>query len=49
MSGRDLSPWRAALIQQQRYSDKNMRSIPFTEAEIAASLLPQGEVTIRAN
>jgi acyl-homoserine-lactone acylase len=35
--------------QQQRYSDKNMRSIPFTEAEIAASLLPQGEVTISAN
>jgi acyl-homoserine-lactone acylase len=32
--------------QQQRYSEKNMRQIPFTEAEINAALLPGGTITI---
>jgi acyl-homoserine-lactone acylase len=32
--------------QQQRYSEKNMRQIPFSEAEIEAALLPGGEITI---
>jgi len=33
--------------QQQRYSDKNMRAIPFSESEIAADVLPNGTITIR--
>lgn len=33
--------------QMQRYSDKNMRAIPFSESEIAADLLPNGTITIR--
>jgi acyl-homoserine-lactone acylase len=32
--------------QQQRYSEKNMRQIPFSEAEINAALLPGGTITI---
>ena len=32
--------------QQQRYSEKNMREIPFSESEIEAALLPGGEITI---
>jgi len=35
--------------QMQRYSEKNMRAIPFTEGEIAAALLPGGQVTIKNN
>ena len=33
--------------QQQRYSDKNMRAIPFSESEISADVLPNGTITIR--
>jgi acyl-homoserine-lactone acylase len=32
--------------QARRYSDKDFRQLWFTEAEIAANLLPQGEITI---
>lgn len=32
--------------QSQRYSDKSYRKLLFTESEIEANLLPQGEVTI---
>ena len=32
--------------QSQRYSEKNMREIPFSESEIEAALLPGGEITI---
>jgi acyl-homoserine-lactone acylase len=32
--------------QQQRYSEKNMRSIPFSESEIEDALLPGGTITI---
>ena len=35
--------------QMQRYSEKNMRPILFTESDIAANLLPGGVVTIRNN
>ena len=33
--------------QMRRYSDKNMRAIPFSEEEIAAALVSGGETTIR--
>lgn len=33
--------------QMQRYSEKNMRPILFTEADIAANLLPGGQITIK--
>jgi len=33
--------------QMLRYSQKNMRAIPFSESEIAAALLPGGETTLR--
>ncbi|HRP86225.1 MAG TPA: penicillin acylase family protein [Gammaproteobacteria bacterium] len=33
--------------QNARYSDKNFRPLLFTEAEIAANVLPGGEITIR--
>jgi len=33
--------------QIRRYSDKNMRAIPFSEEEIAAALVSGGETTIR--
>jgi acyl-homoserine-lactone acylase len=33
--------------QKLRYSQKNMRAIPFSESEIAAALLPGGETTVR--
>jgi acyl-homoserine-lactone acylase len=32
--------------QQQRYSEKNMRAIPFSETEIADALLPDGETIV---
>lgn len=32
--------------QNRRYSDKDFREFWFTEADIAANLLPQGEITI---
>ena len=33
--------------QMLRYSEKNMRAIPYSESEIAAALLPGGETTLR--
>jgi acyl-homoserine-lactone acylase len=33
--------------QSRRYSEKDMRAIPFTEQEIAAALLSGGETTVR--
>jgi acyl-homoserine-lactone acylase len=33
--------------QQRRYADKDPRQIPFTEAEITSSLLPNGTITIK--
>jgi acyl-homoserine-lactone acylase len=32
--------------QMRRYSDKNMRSIPFSESEINSQLLPGGTSTV---
>ncbi len=33
--------------QQRRYADRDPRQIPFTEAEITSSLLPNGTITIK--
>ena len=33
--------------QQRRYADRDPRQIPFTEAEIASNLLPNGTITIK--
>ena len=35
--------------QMRRYSEKNMRAIPFTEEEIKAALVQGGETTVRLN
>jgi acyl-homoserine-lactone acylase len=35
--------------QMRRYSEKNMRAIPFSEEEIAAALVSGGETTVRLN